>query len=126
MDDEKLCGAARFVWDGGSPYDRATYRYTPLLAWLLVPNVLGQSHHHHHHQPWSMLAECWGKLVFVVADIVVALLMKRILRWEGGVSEEKSDWLVGLGWLWNPLVFAISTVDYHHIDFHDESLLISS
>ena len=47
---------ARHVAAGGSPFDRATYRYTPLLAWLMLPNV------------WVHPAV--GKLLFCAADLV--------------------------------------------------------
>lgn len=53
--------AAKHVLQGGSPYDRPTYRYSPIVAWLLIPNHL--------------LFEAWGKVLFCTADIVVAFLV---------------------------------------------------
>lgn len=31
---------ANYVLDGGTPYDRHTYRYTPILAYLMTGNIL--------------------------------------------------------------------------------------
>ena len=50
--------AQRVLQPGGSPYDRSTYRYTPLLAWALTPNVL--------------LHPLFGKALFCAADIAAA------------------------------------------------------
>jgi phosphatidylinositol glycan class M len=48
--------AAGFMAAGGSPYQRSTYRYSPLLAAALLPNVAFPA---------------WGKLLFSVADLAV-------------------------------------------------------
>jgi phosphatidylinositol glycan class M len=48
--------AAASVAAGGSPFARATYRYSPLLAFLLLPN--------------SLLHPAWGKLIFSAAGTV--------------------------------------------------------
>jgi phosphatidylinositol glycan class M len=58
--------AARYVAQGESPFRRGTYRYTPFLAWLLVPNI------------WCHFA--FGKVLFAFLDLITAALMERILR----------------------------------------------
>ena len=53
--------AARFMHEGGSPFLRATYRYTPVLAWMLQPNI------------W--LHPAAGKAIFVAADLAVGWII---------------------------------------------------
>ena len=91
--------AARFVAHGASPFARATYRYTPLLAYALVPNV------------W--LHRIWGKIVFAATDLLCGALIGRIvvLQSDGEDAvrlEERRRLLVG-AWLFNPIVINVST-----------------
>lgn len=58
--------AANYLVRGGSPYDRHTYRYTPLLAYLMVPNVL--------------YTHAFGKIMFSLCDIWTAIILRWILR----------------------------------------------
>src|SRR5436305_6980831 len=55
--------AARFISRGRSPYDRDTYRYTPLLAWLLLPTT------------WGRIWFSFGKVLFAAGDIVAGWLI---------------------------------------------------
>ncbi|MBW0476169.1 hypothetical protein O181_015884 [Austropuccinia psidii MF-1] len=77
----------------GSPYDRATYRYTPLLALLLTPNEL--------------LHPCWGKLLFSTSDLMIGMLLYRLSPTKLGSLNH--IWAVTGIWLLNPFVINIST-----------------
>ncbi|KAI9846939.1 MAG: GPI mannosyltransferase 1 [Thelocarpon superellum] len=87
--------AARFVSEGRSPYDRATYRYTPLLAWTMLPAVW---------RPWTF---SFGKIVFALADLVAGWLIRDVLR-ARGMPELQALQFSSI-WLLNPMVAAIST-----------------
>lgn len=87
--------AARFMHLGGSPYDRETYRYTPLLAWLLVPTA---------HEAGFF---SFGKVLFAIGDIVAGILILRILKIRQ-VSEANAV-IYSAVWLLNPMVSTIST-----------------
>ncbi|CAG0900841.1 unnamed protein product [Cyprideis torosa] len=85
IDYSVFTDAARHVVEGESPYLRHTYRYTPLIAWLMAPNVI--------------LFHDFGKVLFSVSDIVMAAMLKDIS------GHPRSYWL----WLYNPLSIVIST-----------------
>jgi phosphatidylinositol glycan class M len=93
VDYRVFTDAARFCMQGRSPYERATYRYTPLLALLLTPNI------------W--LLNAFGKLIFIAGDILVGYTTYRlfILR---GLSQVKATRWTAL-WMLNPFVATIST-----------------
>ncbi|KAI9825823.1 MAG: GPI mannosyltransferase 1 [Thelocarpon impressellum] len=88
--------AARFVAHGESPYERDTYRYTPLLAWLLLPTT------------WTIWAFSFGKALFAVGDLVAGALIERVLRGSYGMSQHRALRFASI-WLLNPMVATIST-----------------
>ena len=78
--------AAHHVYHGGSAFDRHTYRYSPLLAWLLLPN--------------EFIAGWWGKALFSAAGVIAGILIYRITN--------KNVMYASL-WLFSPLTLNIST-----------------
>lgn len=86
--------AARFVVDGESPYRRETYRYTPLLAWMLVPNVV--------------FSQFWGKLLFSAFDLGAGWLVARFLQLRG-MDKSRATWRYASLIILNPFIAAIST-----------------
>ncbi|KAJ1966901.1 GPI mannosyltransferase 1 [Dispira parvispora] len=128
IDYKVFTDAAWYTWRGQSPYLRSTYRYTPLLAWLLVPNIA--------------VHPAFGKVLFIAADLVVGYLVVRVtnatvlgkregvddLADQATIAKERKNsstrslwfiyparWIpspllpVVLIWLWNPVVANIST-----------------
>lgn len=93
VDYHVFTDASRFIIQGRSPYDRSTFRYTPLLALVLAPGVL--------------LSSVCGKLLFVACDLLSALLLFRLLVLRGS-TRSSARLLCGL-WLFNPLTVAVST-----------------
>ena len=89
--------AARFISRGLSPYARDTYRYTPLLAWMIYPTT------------WP--GTFWfssGKVLFAVGDVVAGWMMYRILIQYRGMGKERALKFASI-WLLNPMVATIST-----------------
>jgi phosphatidylinositol glycan class M len=65
VDYRVVTDGARHIYNGKSPFNRHTYRYTPLLAILLLPNIY--------------LHRCFGKILFAAFDLVIAVIIKWII-----------------------------------------------
>jgi len=92
VDYQVFTEAATYVFDGQSPYNSLTYRYTPLIAWLLLPNVF--------------FTNVWGKIIFSCFDILTGYLIYHILSIDG------LSYFPTLGaalWLFNPVAITVST-----------------
>ncbi|KAJ7560044.1 hypothetical protein O6H91_04G111500 [Diphasiastrum complanatum] len=83
--------AAAFMYEGKSPYLRDTYRYSPLLALLLLPNVC--------------LHPSWGKFLFSAADLLVGYLILKLLQLQKVSQKYFAMYLAT--WLFNPYTFTI-------------------
>ena len=89
--------AARYISRGQPPYARDTYRYTPVLAWLIYPTV------------WS--GKFWfsfGKILFAIGDVATGWMMFRILKEYKKMGDERALKFASI-WLLNPMVATIST-----------------
>lgn len=93
VDYHVFSDAAKHVTEGASPYQRPTYRYTPLLAILLTPN--------------HYLFPTFGKLLFVGCDLIAGWLIDQLLAQQGvGADARVVSCAV---WLLNPLTATVSS-----------------
>lgn len=92
--------AARLAFSSSassSPYARETYRYTPVLAWMLYPTTL----------PGAVFFSS-GKVLFAAADLAAGWLLVAVLRRHGGLATTPALRYASI-WLLNPMVATIST-----------------
>lgn len=117
VDYKVVTDAAVHVINGRSPFARHTYRYSPILAYIVIPNLIIHS--------------AFGKVLFSLIDIFVGILIKKIVLNEneetfitnflavsGGKHRQPiklpqkyikwADWSA-LIWLYNPLTMVIAT-----------------
>ena len=95
IDYHVFTDAANAVVQGGSPYDRHTYRYTPLLAWILTPNIL-----------WNFI---FGKLLFVLLDVFCGYLVFKFVSYELEKDQKNLAMYSSLLYLYNPIPIVICT-----------------
>ena len=86
--------AARHIVNGESPYLKDTYKYTPLLAYLVTPNIL--------------LHPLFGKCLFCVVDIFVVLVLDSIMK-KMKCDKYLSNILMMTCWIFNPFTMTISS-----------------
>ncbi|XP_061196315.1 GPI mannosyltransferase 1-like [Saccostrea echinata] len=85
--------AAEYMTQGSSPYNRSTYRYTPILAWMLQPNIT--------------ISPLFGKLLFVMFDVLCGYLIYALLMSEN-TGHSRSLFCASI-WLFNPISIAVSS-----------------
>ena len=93
IDYHVFSDGARHVTQGNSPFLRDTYRYTPLLAMLLSPNIY--------------FFYSFGKLLFVICDVCCGVLIREILRLRG--IDNNCTLLCCSLWLLNPVTATVSS-----------------
>ncbi|PLB51614.1 hypothetical protein P170DRAFT_376194 [Aspergillus steynii IBT 23096] len=92
--------AARYVSRGASPYARDTYRYTPLLAWLLIPTSWPGA---------GGLFFLFGKALFAMSDVLAGWLIAKSLMSSSYGMDAACARKYASVWLLNPMVANIST-----------------
>lgn len=93
IDYHVFTDAARNMHNGGSPYQRSTYRYTPLLALILSPNI--------------SLHQAFGKVLFTLFDVLTGYLLYKIQIHRG--FQENTAVCSACLWLFNPVAATVSS-----------------
>ena len=89
VDYDVLKDGARAMMQGSSPFQRATYRYSPLVAWPLLLDL--------------KTGLPVAKLVFCVMDVLLGDAMGRL------ASHRGASYNVRLLWLFNPIPIVLCT-----------------
>ena len=85
--------AAKLIMEGQSPFQRLTYRYTPILSLILTPN--------------HCVFFSFGKLIFIACDVLTGWLIFKILSLRG--TSQTLKLASSSFWLLNPLTATVSS-----------------
>ena len=89
VDYDVLKDGARYMAEGGSPFQRATYRYSPLVSYPLLLDVT--------------TGLPVAKLVFCLMDVLLGDAMGQL------ASQRGASYNVRLLWLFNPISIVLCT-----------------
>lgn len=101
IDYKVFTDAARYVVNGDSPYKRHTYRYSPIVAYILTPNIF--------------IHKSFGKILFSIFDILVTVAVKKLveqqlnLTWKDKNEASKVALYCSFFWIYNPMSIGISS-----------------
>lgn len=101
VDYKVFTDAARHVVHGDSPYKRHTYRYSPIIAYILTPNIFVHKN--------------FGKILFSIFDILVTVSVKKLveqqlsLTWKDKNEASNVASYCSFFWIYNPMSIGIST-----------------
>ena len=85
--------AATHVYNGRSPYQRHTYRYTPIAAYICLLN--------------NMIHPIAGKIIFCLCDLMMAVVMWALIESQN-IDIKYTLFYVGF-WIYNPITIFMST-----------------
>uniref|UniRef100_A0A5K3EQ19 GPI alpha-1,4-mannosyltransferase I, catalytic subunit n=1 Tax=Mesocestoides corti TaxID=53468 RepID=A0A5K3EQ19_MESCO len=114
VDYDVFTRAARAMVAGRDIYEASpTYRYSPIIALLLAPGHYAMALFNL-SSGYYFIAYAFGKVVFVTADILCAIVLREIILVERTKNPDNRSrahsvsWLVGIFWLFNPITAAVS------------------
>lgn len=94
IDYSVFSDAATHVYHGRSPYERHTYRYTPLVAYISTVN--------------NFIHPLASKVVFCLCDIISGIILWALIDSYNYKNKSNNIYYVGF-WLLNPLTIILST-----------------
>jgi len=95
VDYSVFTDGALFVSEGRSPFLRNGYRYSPLMAVVVLPNIY--------------FTRVFGKLVFVLFDLLTGYMIYKVLEKLPRLVSRNAMVSSCLLWFYNPLPIVVST-----------------
>jgi len=94
IDYRVFSDGAKYMAAGKSPYRREAFRYTPILAWIMIPNINYPD---------------FGKIVFCIADLFVGLLLYVMVVSRRRYASQNSALIAASLWILNPFTIIVSS-----------------